>query len=64
MHSYVYIFQHPYAAVTNANGEYSIPDIPAGTYEVRAWHEGFGDISLGKKTITPGKTSNVTAAFK
>ncbi len=64
MLSYVQIFQHPYAAVTNAKGEYSIPDIPAGTYEVRAWHEGFGDISLGKKTISPGKTSNITAAFK
>ncbi len=64
MLSYVQIFHHPYAAVTNEKGAYSIPDIPAGTYEVRAWHEGFGDISLGKETITPGKTSNVIAAFK
>jgi len=64
MLSYVQVFHHPYAAVTNVNGEYSIPDIPAGTYEVRAWHEGFGDISLGKKTVTSGKTTNVTVAFK
>lgn len=64
MLSYVQIFHHPYATVTNAKGEYSIPDIPAGTYEVRAWHEGFGDISLGEKTVIPGKTTNVIVVFK
>jgi hypothetical protein len=63
MHGYVMIFNHPYAAVTNEKGEYSIPDIPAGTYEVRAWHEGFGDISLGKKTVVPGKTTKVIPKF-
>lgn len=64
MLSYVQVFHHPYAAVTNAKGEYFIGEIPAGTYEVRAWHEGFGDISLGKKTVLPGQTTNVIAAFK
>jgi hypothetical protein len=64
MLSYVLIFNHPYAAVTNEKGEYSIPDIPVGTYEVRAWHEGFGDISLGKRMVTPGKTTNVNVKFK
>lgn len=64
MLSYVLIFDHPYAAVTNEKGEFSIPDIPAGMYEVRAWHEGFGDISLGKRTVTSGKTTNVIAKFK
>jgi plastocyanin len=64
MLGYVLVFNHPYAAVTNEKGEYSIPDVPAGTYELRAWHEGFGDISLGKRTVTPGKTMNVIAKFK
>jgi hypothetical protein len=60
----VQVFHHPYAAVTNSKGEYFIGDIPAGTYEVRAWHEGFGDISLGRKTVLPGQTTKVIAAFK
>jgi len=54
MRAYVYIFNHPYAAVTNEKGEFSIIDIPAGSYEVRAWHEGFGDISLGKAMVKAG----------
>jgi len=64
MLGYVYIFKHPYAVVTNENGEFSVSDIPPGSYEVKAWHEGFGEISLGKVTVDAGKTAMVNAEFK
>jgi hypothetical protein len=64
MLGYVYLFPHPYAAVTNENGEFSIGDIPAGSYKVKAWHEGFGEIELGKVTVDAGKTAMVKAEFK
>ena len=43
MKSYVSIFDHPYFAVTDENGNYTIKNIPAGTYEVVAWQEKFKD---------------------
>jgi hypothetical protein len=64
MLGYVYLFPHPYAAVTNEKGEFSIGDIPAGSYKVKAWHEGFGEIELGKVTVDAGKTAMVKAEFK
>lgn len=64
MVGYVYLFQHPYAALTNEKGEFSIGDIPAGSYKVKAWHEGFGEIELGKVTIDAGKATMVKAEFK
>jgi plastocyanin len=31
---------HPYGAVTNENGEFSIRDLPAGKHKFTVWHEG------------------------
>ncbi len=64
MRAYVHIFNHPYAAVTDEKGEFSIIDIPAGSYEVRAWHEGFGDISLGKVVVQASSDTGINAQFK
>lgn len=36
------IIDHPYAAVTDKNGEFEIKDIPAGDHEFRIWHENPG----------------------
>jgi hypothetical protein len=64
MISYVYVFAHPYAAVTDENGEFFINDIPAGSYKVKAWHEGLGEISLGKVNVEAGTAGVVNAHFK
>lgn len=47
MRSYVAVMSHPYFAVTAADGLYRIGGLPAGTYEVEAWHE-----KLGTQTTT------------
>ncbi len=39
MGTYVGVFDHPFFAVTNDTGGFVLPDVPAGTYTVRAWHE-------------------------
>jgi plastocyanin len=64
MLGYVFISKHPYAVLTNDSGDFTISDIPAGSYKVMAWHEGFGEISLGKVDVAAGKTAKVTAKFK
>lgn len=53
MHAYVGVFDHPYFAVTDANGSFSLPNIPPGNYAIEAWHERFGtqrqNVRLDKK---------------
>src|SRR5262249_1089740 len=40
MRGYAWAFNHPYAAVTNENGEYEIKNVPTGTpLKVVVWHE-------------------------
>jgi hypothetical protein len=33
---------HPYYAVTDESGRFDFSDVPAGTYQIVAWHEGWG----------------------
>jgi plastocyanin len=40
MLGWVHAFEHPYFAVTDADGRFQIANIPAGQYTLRAWHEG------------------------
>jgi polysaccharide lyase family 4-like protein len=42
MRGFVHVFDHPYFAVTDEQGAFSIPDLPAGTYTLKAWHEDGG----------------------
>lgn len=45
-HAYVYIFDHPYVAVTDEKGGFVIKDILPGTYTVKAWHEALGTMEI------------------
>lgn len=37
---YVLVFDHPYFAVTDTDGSFSIDSLPPGSYKVMVWHEG------------------------
>jgi plastocyanin len=39
MHCVVLVLQNPYFASTDENGNYKIPNVPPGTYTLKAWHE-------------------------
>ncbi len=40
MSAYIVISPTPYYAITNESGEYTISNVPDGSYTVSAWHEG------------------------
>ena len=45
MTGWLIVAEHPYYAMSAANGSFSISGVPAGTYTVNYWHE-----TLGEKT--------------
>ncbi len=46
------------AAVTDANGRFRLENVPAGTYELRVWHEALQPVSR-KVTIAEAKPARV-----
>ena len=53
---------NPYYAITDEEGNFSIEDIPPGTYKVVAWHPFIPD-QLGTITIEPGQKSKIDFSF-
>lgn len=42
MNGHVWAFDHPYFAITDANGRFEIPSAPAGKWRLVVWHETAG----------------------
>lgn len=59
--AYVLVFDHPYFAVTGADGSFRITDLPAGTYTARVWHEKLGE-KTAEVTVTSG-TAELTLQY-
>ena len=47
MNAEMMVVPHPYYAVTDETGRFEFTDVPPGTYQIVAWHEGWG--LLGKE---------------
>ncbi len=61
MASWVHIYEHPYFALTDEKGAFTIPDVPPGKYKLRAWHEALGEI---EKEISVPASGEVAANFE
>jgi hypothetical protein len=42
MNAEMMVVPHPYYAVTDESGQFEFTDVPPGTYQIVAWHEGWG----------------------
>jgi hypothetical protein len=42
MNAEMMVVPHPYYAVTDESGHFAFSDVPPGTYQIVAWHEGWG----------------------
>jgi plastocyanin len=42
MKAWMAVLPHPFYAVSQANGAFTIPNLPPGTYTLVAWHEKYG----------------------
>jgi hypothetical protein len=60
MHAYVGVLPHPFFATSGEDGSFSIKNLPAGTYTIKAWHEKLG---TQQTTVTVGAGETKTADF-
>ncbi len=60
MLAYVGVLDHPYFAVSDADGNFSIEGLPAGEYTVTAWHSTLGTQEM---TVTVGDGEAASAGF-
>jgi len=63
MTSYVGVLEHPFFAVSGDDGTFSIKNLPAGDYEVEAWHEKFGT-KTAKVKVGAGEAKTSDFSFK
>jgi hypothetical protein len=61
MLGFIHVFDHPYFAVTNEQGAFLIPDLPAGVYVLKAWHEEAG---LQSQEITIPESGELRVNFE
>ena len=54
MRGFVVVTDHPFYAVTKEDGSFEIPKVPAGKYNVEAWHSQFG-WKKGSVEVADGK---------
>lgn len=69
MVAWVSVFEHPYFAVTGADGTFTVKDVPAGHYTVDYWHEpvdgtGPGVTATAEVDVKDGSAARADAALK
>lgn len=62
MTAYLIVHDDPYYAVTDADGNYKIENVPEGTYKMKAWQESLGR-RKGEVTVTAGGETTVNFEF-
>jgi len=62
MMAFVGVVNHPYFAVTGADGTFALRDVPEGTYELKAWHERLGTV-VSKVRVNSAREANVEMTY-
>ncbi len=63
MFAYVGLVSHPYFAVTDTNGNFTIPNVPPGTYELEVIHRKAGKTAL-PINVKAGDEATLNYAFE
>jgi hypothetical protein len=70
MNAWVHVFDHPWYAVTDAKGRFSLADVPPGKHTLELWHEPIADrgkpfVQTVTVEVADGKsaTSDATITF-
>jgi len=63
MGGYWIVAETPYTVLTDKDGNFSITDIPPGSYTLKVWHEKLGE-SQQKVVVKKGEATKVSVALK
>lgn len=63
MNAYVGVFDHPFFAVSDSNGQFQIKGLPPGHYQIAVWHEKLGTQSH-PVTIAEGQSTTLEISSK
>ena len=63
MSAWIAYVPHPYFAVTNEKGEFTLEDVPAGEYKLGYWHEACGTNNKAPVAVTVEAGGTVTQDF-
>ncbi|HTE44754.1 MAG TPA: carboxypeptidase regulatory-like domain-containing protein [Gemmatimonadaceae bacterium] len=64
MRAYIAVFDHPYFAVTEKSGAFTIDSLPPGNYRMMVWHEGTPKPVERQLHIVAGAASRMDLALK
>jgi hypothetical protein len=59
MNAVIRVFDHPYFAIPDAQGRFRITDLAPGRYDVVAWHERVGEVTL-EAAVTAGQSASLS----
>ncbi len=63
MKAWIAYVPHPYFAVTNEKGEFTLEDVPPGEYKLGYWHEACGTNNKEPQTVTVAAGGEVKQDF-
>jgi hypothetical protein len=63
MHAYLGVLEHPFFAVSDEAGRFSIGQLPPGTYTIEFWHERFGTATQ-QVTVAAQQTHDLAFSYK
>lgn len=51
MNAFVLVFNHPFFDITDVEGHFELPALPAGTYSIVGWYE--GEVRITRSVVVP-----------
>ncbi len=62
MNGWISVMSHPFFSTTPTDGKFKIENLPAGTYEIEAWHEKLGT-QKSSVTVTGDESKEINFTF-
>ncbi len=63
MKAWIIVTEHPYYALTDADGQFRLENVPEGSYRIKAWHEELGTQPVQEVAVTTNQDTKVDFEF-